>query len=357
VFISMFRTAANNHKKHSINGLEIRVSPFNRSRVSIIAVSRRLRFKQYMEEERISAKQFCPFCPGNEEHTPPAILVLTKELSFKKDSKDFRVKNWLVRIFPNKYPALSRNINVRTESKYSVFGYHEVVVETPLHEEDVYLEKIEHAFYAYLALKKRIEELINNPNIENILVIKNSGFKAGASIKHPHLQLFATTFTPPNIANEVEGFKGYMEKHGKCPLCEIVEKQSPRTVLDTEYFRVETRYAPQQSYELIIIPKKHEENILKTSNEELKDLAWTLNSIIKALKHVLKNDTNYNYWIHMVFKNIREYHWHIELQPIIETWGGYEKGSGVYIVTVKPEEAANELRKELERMSLKSLKR
>ena len=117
-------------------------------------------------------------------------------------------------------------------------------------------------------------------------------------------------------------------------------------------------YALQQSYELIIIPKKHEENILKTNNEELKDLAWTLNSVIKALKRVLKkNGTNYNYWIHMVFKNIREYHWHIELQPLIETWGGYEKGSGVYIVTIKPEEAANGLREELERMSLKSLKR
>ena len=144
-------------------------------------------------------------------------------MMFKKDSNGFKVRNWLVRIFPNKYPALSRNINVRTESKYSVYGYHEVVVETPLHEEDVYLEKIEHAFYAFLALRKRIEELINDPNIENVLVIKNSGFKAGASIKHPHLQLFATTFTPLNIANEVEGFKEYMEKHGKCPLCEIVK--------------------------------------------------------------------------------------------------------------------------------------
>lgn len=336
----------------SADSLEIRVSPFNRSRVSIIAIGRKLRFKQYREKVYVSAKQFCPFCPGNEEYTPPAILVLTKEMMFKKDSNGFRVRNWLVRIFPNEYPALSRNINVGAgKNKYTAYGYHEVIVETPLHEEDMYLEKTEHTYYAFLALRKRIKEIINDPNIENILVIKNSGFKAGASIKHPHLQLFATTFTPPIIANEIKGFKECMEKHGKCPLCEIVEKQSPRTVLDTKYFKVETRYAPQQPYELIIIPKKHEKNMLKTSNEELKDLAWILNSIVKTLKHVLKkNSINYNYWIHMVFKNIGEYHWHIELQPLIETWGGCEKGSGVHIVTVKPEDAANKLRKNLKRI-------
>lgn len=327
------------------NSLEIRVCRYEVGRVSIIATGRKLRPKQYRMNKEVdtSTKARCPFCPGNEYDTPPAILVLTKEIKFTKDDENSRVKDWLVRIFPNKYPALSREPKAE-RGEFTIYGYHEVIVESPLHDENEYLKRLDHMYYMLLALRKRIKEIFDDPNIENILVIKNSGARAGASIRHPHLQLFANTFIPPNIINEIKGFEEYMSKFGECPLCNISMNRSPRTILDTRYFRVEARYAPRQSYELIIIPKIHRESLLKASDEELKDLAWVLGNVIRALKNLL-GEIDYNYWIHMAPKNVgKVYHWHIELQPLIETWGGYEKGSSVYIVTVKPEDAASKLR-------------
>lgn len=325
---------------------EIRVCQYEVGRVSIIAPARKLRPKQYSLHVKTpnSISTYCPFCPGNEYETPPAVLIMTREGKFTEDKNNFRYKNWVVRIFPNKYPALSKEVRGEIDS-FTTYGYHEVVVETPIHEEDEYLKNITHTYYALLTLKKRISEIFNDPYIKNILIIKNSGMKAGASIKHPHLQLFATTFTPFTIINELKGFKQYMEKFGKCPLCEIAMNNSSRTILNTKYFKVEARYAPRQSYELLIVPKAHKINMLEISNEELKELAWVLNNIIIALKELL-GKIDYNYWIHTAPKNVREneFHWHIEIQPLIETWGGYEKSSGVHIVTVKPEDAAKELR-------------
>ena len=330
------------------NSIEIRISSFDPTRISIIATRRKLRPKQYSVSKVETKDVYCPFCPGREYDTPPAVLVLNKELKFTKDSDSIRIRDWFVRIFPNKYPALTKDVDNVRRGEYSIYGYHEVLVESPLHNENEYLKNVDHAYYALKALRKRVEDILNDPRIEYVMVIKNSGARAGASIRHPHLQLFANTFTPPQIKNEIEGFRKYFSTHGKCPLCELVKEISPRTVIDSKYFRVETRYAPKQSYELLIVPKRHSKDFLDSSDEELRDLALVLNSVITGLRKLF-GEIDYNYWFHIAPKDIgdKEFHWHIEIQPLIETWGGYEKSSGVHIVTTKPEDAAEELRKML----------
>ena len=325
--------------------LEIRISPFDPSRISIIATGRRYRPKHYasITENRVYPKT-CPFCPGMEHTTPPAILVLTNGLEFKRDKGDMRVKDWLVRIFPNKYPALMRED--KPISEISTYGYHEVIVETPIHNENIYLKYPSYTYYTLLALRRRMNEIMEDPYIKSIVVIKNRGPKAGASIVHPHLQLFANTFIQPVIESELKGFQQYLSRYKECPLCELVENiYEERLVLNSKYFIVYTRYAPKQSYELLVIPKIHRAYFTKVSDEELHDLAHVLSKLIRGLNIVL-GDIDYNYWIHTAPKGTDEhlYHWHLEIQPLVETWGGYEKSSGVHIVTVSPEEAAKELR-------------
>jgi len=324
--------------------IEIRVCPYDRSRVSIIATGRKLRPKQYVVSLESKERGVCPFCPGYEFETPPATLVYTMDYKFSYDTVNVRVKNWLVRVFPNKYPALNNRLE-GVKGKVSAYGFHEVLVETPLHSEREYLKTHKHIYYSLLTLRERVKLLLEDPLIEHITIIKNSGVHSGASIVHPHLQLFANTFTPPIILNEIQGFKTYIEEYNECPLCSIVKSKSERTILDTNYFRVETRYTPKQSYELIIIPKNHKVSILEANDDELKDLAHTLTLTIRTLKDVL-GDVDYNYWFHIAPKGVNglSYHWHLEIQPLIETWGGYEKGSGVHIVTISPEEAAKTLR-------------
>ena len=111
--------------------IEIRYDPIVPTRVSVISKVRRFRPKELtlIRHEATHLIQ-CPFCPGNEHMTPPATLVIKKEgdmIRYYRDSNDLRVKGWLVRIFPNKYPIFSPYVTT------SGYGYHEVVVETPNH--------------------------------------------------------------------------------------------------------------------------------------------------------------------------------------------------------------------------------
>lgn len=326
--------------------VELRICSFNKLRISVIAPARRKRPKTFTGMgKREEAKVKCPFCPGREEETPLATLVLlvkNGKLLFKREHCE-RIRNWIVRVFPNKYPALTSKARI-LGSEFSAYGYHEVLVETPIHFEEKYLLKPVNVYYMLLTLKRRVKEIMKDRRIKHISIIKNAGLRAGASIGHPHLQIFANTFTPPIISVEESTMKEYFEKYGVCPLCKIVSNgKSPRTVFTTEFFKVETAYAPRQPYELLIIPKKHTCSITSISDEELKDLAKVLSKTLLLIRKTLGN-IDYNYWFHLGPKGDYNYHWHIEIQPIIETWGGYEKSSGVYIVAVSPEDAAREFK-------------
>ena len=333
--------------------IELRICSFDKLRISIIAPARRKRPKIVIGvEEREKAEVICPFCPGREEETPPATLVLLVKdgkLLFEREHNG-RIKNWVVRVFPNKYPALVNKAEIMS-GEFSAYGYHEVLVETPIHSEEKYLLNPVNVYHMLIALRRRVEEIMKDPRIKHVSIIKNAGLKAGASIGHPHLQIFANTFTPPIISAEEYAMKEYFEKHRVCPLCEIFSNsKSPRTVFTTGFFKVETAYAPKQPYELLIVPKKHACSITNASNEELKDLANVLSKTLLLIRKTLGN-IDYNYWFHLGPKGDSIYHWHIEIQPIIETWGGYEKATGIYIVTVPPEDAAKEFRENMGKLN------
>ncbi len=316
----------------------IRRSILDPERLTIIAPSRGKRPKYFPEKPGNETVNKCPFCPGREYLTPPAVLVLNKNLEFKSEKNNERVKDWFVRIFPNKYPALTRDHG-------GVYGYHEVVVETPIHDERKYLSDPRQVYYALIALRKRIKDIFeNDKRIKSIIVIKNSGPLSGGSIPHPHLQLLANDFIPPQLSRELRVFrKG-------CPLCGELESFE-RLVLKTRYFTTVTRYAPRQSYELIIIPHRHVSSIINTEDYELLDLAHHISRIILGLKTFFGWGLSYNFWIHIAPRNIGNYHWHIEVQPTIEIWGGYERGTDIYIVDALPEDAALRLRETIRKLT------
>lgn len=267
-------------------------------------------------------------------------MISEGEHCFLKEERSGEISNWIVRVFPNKYPALSP----KTGSDIA-YGYHEVLVETRIHNEEEYLRNSENICFALKALKKRIEQILEDSRIKHVTVIKNRGAKAGASIIHPHLQIFANTFTPPEIEEEISGFRKYYEEHGICPLCYMVSKHKGLVFYNNESFASSIAYAPRVPYETLIIPLRHTPCFSKVSEEEMLNLSDALSKTMLSLRKVL-GDFDYNLWFHMVCDDsLKFYHWHIEIVPLTTTWGGYEKGAGVYIVDEFPELIASKLRK------------
>jgi UDPglucose--hexose-1-phosphate uridylyltransferase len=300
----------------------------------------------------------CPLCVGNEHMTPPAVMLYLNQngkIRRDKDHDGKRPKNWLVRVIPNLYPAfappreLSNQMQIIKSGNFGyAIGHHEVLVESPNHDEHPANSELQQLMLLVNAYIDRFRDLSKKPYVQYVSIFRNYGREAGASLSHAHSQIIATPTIPRIPAEEIMASKRYFDQHQKCVFCDIIEKEtkSLRIVLDNSHFVVFTPYASVHPLEFWILPKKHAANPLGLSKAERTAFAETLKTSLKALKNLV-NDPPYNYGFHL-YKNhgARDYyHWHLEVYPRLSIWAGLEKNTGMFINTVKPETSAAELRK------------
>jgi len=325
----------------------------------VIATQRGRRPIEFAKQEREKAKiGVCPLCPGNEHITPPAVLVYLKSgkgVRKVKDNDGLRHKNWLIRCIPNLYPAftppeekVSRRQIMRSSDLVAAVGHHEVLVETPVHEEhpsDANISQLVHVINAYA---DRIRKLSAKPYVQHVSIFRNHGLEAGASLSHAHSQIIATPFIPKIVKEELRASRKFWKQNKKCAFCDIVQKEldGPRFILENKGFVVFAPWASVDPLEFWIVPKKHQATLLEMTQNEVKTFAETLKKCLKGLKRLL-NDPPYNFGFHLTInKDARKYyHWHLEVYPKLAVWAGFEKTTGMYINTVTPEAAAETLRK------------
>ncbi len=300
----------------------------------------------------------CPMCPGNEQMTPPAVLVYLKlkdQIVKERDQDGLRHKDWLIRCVPNLYPAFAPP-KIETDGRQifknnffgSAIGHHEVLVESPNHEAhpaDAEIPQLVNVVNAYL---DRTRAFAGEPFVKYVSIFRNHGQQAGASLSHAHSQLIAMPFVPPTVAEEINASMNFQRKNQKCAFCDLVERESEgsRFVRQNSEFLVIAPYASITPMEFWIIPKRHAINPLDLTPVEIKAFAEILKASLGALKGLV-NDPPYNYGFHLALdRTVQDcYHWHLEVLPKLAIWAGFEKSTGVYINTLPPETAAMELRK------------
>jgi UDPglucose--hexose-1-phosphate uridylyltransferase len=326
----------------------------------VIATERARRPTDFAKQKTENAQTaVCAMCVGNENMTPPAIMLYLKEDGDLRKAQDpltgERPKNWLIRCIPNLYPAFSPPKQpkdaaqiIKSECFGNAVGHHEVIVESPNHEEgpsEAELPQLELVIHAYI---DRLRELSTKPYVRYVSIFRNYGQQAGASLSHAHSQVIATPIVPAMVQEELDASKEFYEKNGKCVFCDILEQESksPRLIYDGLDFVVFAPYASINPMEFSIMPKKHAANILSLSDGELAALAKTLKASLRALKELV-NDPPYNYGFHLTVNQEADkyYHWHLDVYPKLSIWAGFEINTGIYINTVTPETAAESLRK------------
>jgi len=291
--------------------------------------------------------------------TPPAMMLYLRENGKIKKAKDplvgERPKNWLVRCIPNLYPAFSPPRQPEDETQImksecfgSAIGHHEVIIESPNHDEDPADAELPQLELVIKACIDRLRELSAKPYVKYVSIFRNYGQEAGASLSHAHSQIIATPMVPSIIQEELEASKAFYDKHGKCVFCDIIEQEvkGPRFVLENNDFTVFAPYASINPMAFWIMPKKHAPSILDLTRPEVSAFAQTLKASLKALKDLV-NDPPYNYGFHLAInKEAKDhYHWHLEVYPKLSIWAGFEISTGTYINTITPETAADSLRK------------
>jgi len=290
---------------------------------------------------------FCPFCPGNEYTTPPEIIA------FRDPDTKPNSPGWRLRVVPNKFPALQiyGGLNKRGEGifdKMNGIGAHEVIVETPEHHlslSTMPLKDVKDVLWAYYL---RLSDLKNDKRFKYVMVYKNEGEAAGASLEHTHSQLIALPIIPKIVREEIEASRQYYNLKERCIFCDLINqelKDGKRVVYENERYVALAPFASIAPFETWILPKAHESSFYPP-NKDFSALADMLQRILTQIDRILDTPP-YNLVIHTstFYDEINEYyHWHIELLPKLTKIAGFEWGSGFYINPTPPEEAARFMR-------------
>jgi len=314
----------------------------------IISTERGKRPTSFSAVSKRVAARMCPFCPGQEDSTPPEIFAHRRA-----DSEPNR-PGWNLRVIPNKFPALIVEGKLNREpqgiyDKMDGVGAHEVIIETADHAFDLVDMTDESARDVFWAYRERMMDLERDSRLKYILIFKNHGEAAGASLEHSHSQLIATPIVPKRVSEEIDGARRYFEFKERCIFCDVVRQElqdQVRVVKDHDAFVAIEPFAPRFPFETWIIPKMHQSSYLELSDSEHLTLARAFKDTLARIKIAL-NDPPFNYILHTrpVSHDHHEYfHWHFEIIPKLTKVAGFERGSGFYINPTAPEEAAAYLR-------------
>jgi UDPglucose--hexose-1-phosphate uridylyltransferase len=338
---------------------ELRYCPI-KGRWAIIAPERRMRPLEFLlptPPAMLPSPEVDPFAPGNEDQTTPEIFSLPA-LDTTAGSR------WQVRVFANKFPALRVEGEVVREGvglndSVSGVGAHEVIVECPESTLAMADFSVDELLQVLMAWRARIVDLRRDTRLRYVLIFKNQGQEAGASVNHAHSQLIATPIIPSVVAQELKSAREHFTSKERCLFCDLIHQElelGARVAIETDRFVALNPYASAMPFETWILPRRHGHDFATADDAELRGLAVILRDLLRRLRWLLE-DPPFNVVLHTApspharpghpddWSTIEhDFHWHLELVPRISRRAGFEWGSGYTINPTAPEEAARHLK-------------
>lgn len=294
----------------------------------------------------------CPFCPGNEHRTPPAV--------YEQPGADGR---WRVRVVPNRYPAFevgrvdytaaeaaSPKAEVPAPGVEAAVGTHEVIVETARHvnrTSAISAAELRDVLEAYAA---RLRHWRADGRFRYGLVFKNQGPRAGASLAHLHSQLVALPAVPSNVGREMRRAEHEFRREQKCPYCRLIQQErssGERIVLDRDGYVAYCPYASWQPWEVWLLPAQHQPAFERLGPPAAIDrLADVLHDLVSRVETIVPS-ASYNLLLRTAawLDGVDPWcHWRIEILPRVADFAGLELAAGIHINPLSPEHAAGQLR-------------
>jgi len=336
---------------------EFRHDPVHRRWV-IVTVDRKRGPNDFEIPERVPDEGFCPFCEGQESKTPPEVYAV------RSGSNPDR-PGWKVRVFPNKYPALTGQSEKIERGAHGIYdwingvGSHEIIVEHPQHHIFFQQMGLEHLALLIETYRRRMAALMEDVRFRYVMLYKNHGFGSGASLNHQHTQIIAMPIIPHTAAIALAVARQHFHYKERCLFCDLINQElaeGSRIVAQNDDFLCFVPYASRLPFEMCIMPKKHHHDFATMDDRLLAPAAEIIYQAIGRLAGLfgdppfnlnLLTSPNTNqlpkragYWSTLSY----DWHWQIEIVPRLGSIQGFEWETGLFINPTPPEEAARFLR-------------
>ena len=327
---------------------EIRRDPVTGRTVVIDRGASKRRHDFDLEPVRLDdAAAACPLCEGREGDAGPEILAW-------REGGPANVPGWSVRVVPNRNPKLriEGGMELRNQGFFESrdgLGAHEVIVETPLHDQPLHALDADRLWRVLWAWRTRMQDLQRDSRFASIVIFKNHGRAAGARLDHSHSQLAAYPIVPPVLADELRCSARHHEETGRCIFCDVIAEEARdgrRIISDTDAIITYAPFASRVPFETWIMPREHSARFEEASDRSLEQLAEALRAVMAGIDWALERPA-YNLVLHsapLTGEADPSFHWHLEILPRVVRYSGQEWGSGMFRNPVAPEEAARALR-------------
>lgn len=289
----------------------------------------------------------CPLCEGREADAGPEILAW-------REGGPANAPGWSVRVVPNRHPMLriEGEASVRSRDLFESrdgLGAHEVIVETPIHDQPLHTLDTDHLWRVLWAWRTRIQDLKRDTRFASIVVFKNHGRAAGARLDHSHSQLTAYPMIPPAMSDKLRGAARHLTKTGRCIYCDVIAQEltdGRRIISDRSAILAIAPFASRVPFETWLVPRDHSPRFEEATDETLHVLAAQIKSVMARIDWALERPAC-NVVLHtapLSGEGDTAFHWHLDILPRVTRFSGLEWGSGLYRNPVSPEEAARALR-------------
>jgi len=303
-------------------------------------------------ESSVQSDRTCHFCPDSPD--PTQVIAAVPNGS-----------GWSARsmVHPNPLYHIEGEPGRRADGIYdrmSSVGAHEVLVENPRHDRQLWHASDDEIGQFLRLAAERIMDLKRDPRIKYVSLYKDFGPNAGQEFSHPTSQLTATMFVPRRVLYELRAGREYFMQKERCVFCDILsqeERQASRVIEARGDYVALGPYAPRVPYETWILPRNHEASFERTGLSKpglrtnlaalLRRTLQRVRTVTEAFHLVLHTSPNslhpsktLGYW-----KTIDEdYHWHIEIMPVIAAKARSYTFKEVYYSPVSSETAVKQLR-------------
>jgi UDPglucose--hexose-1-phosphate uridylyltransferase len=271
-------------------------------------------------------------------------------------------ENYDVLLYPNDFPAFSPDAPPFSPAaglfaETGPRGACDVVLYSPEHTLPPSKLSLENWRKVVDLWTERTRQHAANPDIALVAAFENCGEAVGVTMPHPHGQIYAMPFIPPNVEREIASARQYAGANkGDCLWCRLLSeelKQAARIVTADEYFVAFVPYAARFPAEVAIYARRHVRTLLDLSDDEKSSLAATISTVRK------KYDNLYGFMMPLMmtvkqaplWETEAPYHLHVQFLPLqrsatkLKYLATIETAYGTFLADTAPEQMAENLRR------------